>query len=397
MFNAGAIMGTLGLDASGFTRGMLQAQGLMQVFPSFVTNFMANPLLGLIDVFKRAGAALVGMVTGFADEADKIGDIATNIGTSVEFLSGLSLVAEQAGSGLDDVADGLKMLGRNAAEAARGGGSAHEAFSRMGISVVNANGQLRPLSELMMEVADGLAQLPEGGVRTAAAMDIFGRSGTNLVGTLSQGSKAIVEQMHQFDAYGRTITSQGAKVGGAWNDLMNELSKAWEGFKHMIAQPILEALMPQLQKLMDWVKTHPAEIRAAAESIGQTLASVVSNIQASIDSLLSSLAKAFVMLSTIKGAVEGMKIGSAFGPKGAIIGGIGGGIVGFAGSTYALGKMNDAAASFTNNNNSTTYNAQINVTSDGVTPAMRQAAEELGRQWKAQQAMEATRRVNLGM
>ena len=46
MFDAGGITSKLSLDVSGYAQGMLQATSIAQMFPSVVTSFLANPLLG---------------------------------------------------------------------------------------------------------------------------------------------------------------------------------------------------------------------------------------------------------------------------------------------------------------------------------------------------------------
>ncbi|MGE5608995.1 MAG: hypothetical protein ACM359_07060, partial [Bacillota bacterium] len=75
VFDAGAAVGTLGLDTSGFVRGLMTAEGLMQMFPSWVTNFMANPLLGFVGILQdsaRAIAAWVGQIAELDDAADEL-------------------------------------------------------------------------------------------------------------------------------------------------------------------------------------------------------------------------------------------------------------------------------------------------------------------------------------
>lgn len=60
-FDAGSISSTLSLNTDPFAKGMLKAESLMQVFPQSVTTFMANPLLGVINVAKDVGGALINL------------------------------------------------------------------------------------------------------------------------------------------------------------------------------------------------------------------------------------------------------------------------------------------------------------------------------------------------
>jgi hypothetical protein len=88
---------------------MLGAQSLMSVFPAMVTNFMANPLLGLIGVAKDAGSALIGMFKGVTDAEDNLQDMAKAVGVDVSFLDGLGKAAELSGSNVMEMADALEV------------------------------------------------------------------------------------------------------------------------------------------------------------------------------------------------------------------------------------------------------------------------------------------------
>lgn len=387
MFNAGAIMGTLGLDASGFTRGMLQAQGMAQIFPSIVTNFMANPLLGFIDLARQAMRALVDLFSASAAAADNIGDLATNVGVTTEFLSGFGLVAQQAGSSVEAVGDALKFLGRNSAEAAAGNKDLRETFARMGISITDASGALRPVSELMLEVSDALAALPEGGERSRVAMELLGRSGVDMIATLSQGSAAIKEQMRVFDQYGATVSKVAAESGDKWQDTMGELMIAYQGFKNMIGERLRDALLPYLQSLLDWVRTHPQEIRAKAMEIAEAVAGAATTAAAAIEALMGNLRAFMVVLGALGTAKAAASVGAMFGPAGAVVAGVGGAIVGGV-STY----MATSSPAVTNN-----YNAEVTVQGGRGFDA-REMSDAMRVKWDREQAARtATQRINLGM
>jgi hypothetical protein len=273
-FVAGSVEGTLGWDVSPFRQAFLQTQGLMQTFPSLVTTFMASPMLGFANAAKSAvGVAssalhnLIDVVLESADAADAMGDMATNVGVSVEALSGLGLVAKQAGASVEAVADAYKFLGKSQAEAIAGiDKSAAKIFKDLGISLRDAAGNARPLEAVMMDVADGITATGASGDRTRIAMELLGRSGTDLIATLSQGSDAIKEQISRFDSYGAVIHSTAVQSGDAFNDLLGEVKIAWGGIQNLIGEPLREELTPLLQNAVNFVGANMPKIR---ETIGQ--------------------------------------------------------------------------------------------------------------------------------
>ncbi|MGB7157123.1 MAG: phage tail tape measure protein, partial [Tepidisphaeraceae bacterium] len=266
-FQAGSILATLGLDTAPYAQGMLQATSIAQLFPQTVTNFLANPLLGVIGIAKQTTGALVGMFDAAQDRADDVHDMAEAVGVSADELSGLGKVAGQAGSSINAVADAYKFLGRNAAEAAQGNKSNVENFGRLGITVTDATGKMKALPVLMREVADAMVRLPEGGARTQAAMDLLGRSGTDLIPTLKAGSAAIDEQIAKYRSWGATITQESANSADAWGDSMGEISLAWEGVQNTLGEQLRVALLPELENLLKWITSNQPAIREGISEI----------------------------------------------------------------------------------------------------------------------------------
>jgi hypothetical protein len=261
-FDAGAAVGRMGLDVSGYVSGILQAQTISAVMPQVVTNFIANPLLAVIGIAQSTGRALTQMFRSSTDAADNMDEMATAAGVSVEALSGLGRVAKENGSDVQGVADAFKFLGKSQAEAINGSKEGKASFAALGVAFANADGSAKSLDGLLLEVGDALYRLPSAGQRTAAAMDLLGRGGTGMLATFKQGSASIREQIDIYTRLGGVITQSQAQSAGAWNDAMDKMGAAWDGFKQMLIQPIRTALMPMLESLVAWVAENPGVIQA---------------------------------------------------------------------------------------------------------------------------------------
>ncbi len=61
-FNLGSIRAVLGLDEKDYTTGLLNAQAANEIFGHSVTNFINNPLLGTIGLFKNAALSTASLV-----------------------------------------------------------------------------------------------------------------------------------------------------------------------------------------------------------------------------------------------------------------------------------------------------------------------------------------------
>lgn len=94
-FNAGSIISKLGLDISPFAQGMLQAQGIINVFPQTVQNFLADPLLGVIGVAKDVASgvaaamqSVAGSIVGVATEGIQLAAANEQVSISYEVMLG---------------------------------------------------------------------------------------------------------------------------------------------------------------------------------------------------------------------------------------------------------------------------------------------------------------------
>jgi hypothetical protein len=295
----------MGLDVSGYVSGILQAQTISAVMPQVVTNFIANPLLAVIGIAKDTGRALKEMFTGSMDLADNLGEMAANAGVAVEALSGLGLVAKKNGADTQTVADAFKFLGKNQAEALAGSKEAKAAFANLGVAFANADGSARPLEGLLLDVGDALNRLPSAGQRTAAAMDLLGRGGTQMLATFAQGSGAIREQIAMYERMGAVVTQSTAEQSGRWNDLMDDLAAAWQGFKLMLAEPIRTALMPMLENLVAWVASNPEKIQAVIAG----MATVIKDVLGAVGSAVKFVVDNFQTMATVLGGVVAAVIG----------------------------------------------------------------------------------------
>jgi len=75
------------------------------------------------------------------------------------------------------MAKALEKVSKAALQAAQAGPSAKNAFKDLGIEVTNADGSLKNAKDLFDEVSAKFATIPDGPLKTAEAMKIFGRSG----------------------------------------------------------------------------------------------------------------------------------------------------------------------------------------------------------------------------
>ena len=184
---------------------------------SGLTRSITSGLGSLVPAATLAG--LGAMAKRSIDAADNLNDLSQRTGVGVESLSKFGAAAEDSGSSVDEVAKAMGRLARGVVDPAS---KTNEALRSIGVSATDANGKVRSLDQIMLSVSDVFAKLPDGAQKTALAIELFGKSGANLIPLLNQGSAALSE-------YGATIDTELAQAADKFNDSLNAISRSLAG------------------------------------------------------------------------------------------------------------------------------------------------------------------------
>ena len=207
------------------------------------------------------GAAMTKLVTDTISFAASLDDLSEKTGASVENLSGLAKVASISGESIETVETGLIRLSKALAGAddeAKGAGRALEALAL-------DPEKLRAMdsADAMKAVADAMSQFRDGTGKTALALDLFGKSGAQLLPFL----KDLAEQQ---SIAGKLTTEQAAAA--------EALEKAWRRTTSeggAVAKGLVLDLIPAFAYAVDVVKG--AKIGIA--QFGSSLAVVAKDIE----------------------------------------------------------------------------------------------------------------------
>jgi hypothetical protein len=268
----GILAASAGLGAIGGTIGGLIANGITSAF-SAVTSFASN--LG------EVGGRLV--------------DMSDRTGVGVEALAELEHAATMGGTSLDALEGGLTKMGVKLADAAGGSKTAVAAFDAIGVSVTELQG-LSP-DQQFERIADGLAGITDPGARAAAAMDIFGKSGADLLPMMKDGAKGIRDFREEAKGLGR-ITEEDARavdeLGDTFANVQTGITNAGVAIAASFA-PVLndlgQVLVPVVNTLAGAASTVGKMVSAmlAANPPLTVLSSGLSSLGGMFDSVLTAM------------------------------------------------------------------------------------------------------------
>jgi hypothetical protein len=205
-----------------------------------------------------AGTAITGIFTAIvlktAQVGDQFNDMSLRTGVSVEHLSTLAYAAELSGTNIEGLEIGLKFLTKGMDDASKGIGTAKDAFEYLGISVVDAEGNLRPTIDVLKEAATKIAEIENPAKQAALAMDLFGaRSGTQLIPLLKEGGAGIEELMGKAKDLGIEISTKSAQAADEFKDKMTSLTGSLAGAGRTIGDVLIPAIIPLIEKATEIV------------------------------------------------------------------------------------------------------------------------------------------------
>jgi hypothetical protein len=261
-----ALTVALGVDTAQFSEGLKQAQGKLAGFASK----MKGPMLAVgAAVAAAAGGLAVGLKSTI-DAADDMSKAASKIGIPIEELSRLKYAADLSGVSFEGLQTGVRKVSSIMADSAAGITSATEAMSRYGLSAKNADGSLKSASQIMSEVADKFAAMPDGAEKTAMALDLFGKAGADMIPLLNGGSAALTQLMGEADKFGQVFSEGMGKNAEAFNDNISRL----QGTFGALAASIATAALPYLVQFSDWLVANSGNITQAAVGFIEFTASI---------------------------------------------------------------------------------------------------------------------------
>lgn len=194
-----------------------------------------------------AGAFAVDKILDFTkeliDEATALSRQATILGTSTKELEEWEYAAQRSGLSAEDFTAAVTKMSRNINEASENaGGNAAKAFKKLGVAVKDSSGKLLSPTDALDQLAVGLEGIHDPAQRTALVMDLFGRSGAQLLPFLSKGPEGLAKLRAEVDELGAGMDETFIKGAKEYKGNMARLNLALKGFGIQVIGPLLPLL-----------------------------------------------------------------------------------------------------------------------------------------------------------
>jgi hypothetical protein len=200
-------------NSSGLDRALGKAESSLSRFAKGAAAGIAGALSA--GVFVAAGKAAL-------NYADNIGKVAQKVGMTTEELSGLNYAAKLSDLSIEQLQSSLGIMARKMGDSA-------ESFQAFGVSLRNNDGTMRGTNEVLMDVADKFAMMPDGVQKSQWALELFGRSGLDLIPLLNGGAASIAEMTNEARMFGVVVSQEAAAGAEQFNDNITRLTQYAKG------------------------------------------------------------------------------------------------------------------------------------------------------------------------
>lgn len=247
------------------------------------TKTMGQKIAGALTSVKAAVAGIgivlaargiVGSFNETAEALDKIAKKARLTGMAAEDLSVLAYAAKLANTDFDALSSGVSTLQKRLGEVAQTGkGKAKDALYELGVNFKSAGGQIRPLKELLPDIADRLASIQDPAQKAYLASRLFGEQWEGMANTLDTGSAAFRRAYNEANRLGAVFTKGQVESAEAYNDALTRIGQAIFGLK----AKLVIYLAPTLAEIADKMAALTASLPNMVKNLTQTIANAIGN------------------------------------------------------------------------------------------------------------------------
>lgn len=278
---------------------------------------MAAAFTAAVAAAKEVGQALVDATTETASYADEMLTMSSTTGLSTDTLQELNYAAELLDVNVDTVTGSMTKLEKSMGSAAdkniafeEAAAALHEqleagkitiddyengvqealeknatGYDKLGISVTDANGNLRDNEEVFWEVIDALGQMEDGTERDLLAMELLGKSGKELNPLIEAGSEAFRDLADEAHETGYVMSGDTLDAFGAFDDQMVRFNNATDNAQHALGGILLPMLgdlasdgTDYLNEFAQAVSSSGGDVDAIGDAISKILPKVFETV-----------------------------------------------------------------------------------------------------------------------
>jgi len=238
---------------------------------------------------------------------DSFKDMSQRTGIAVETLSRWSYAAKLSGTSIEKIQFGLKNFSQNLTKTNQKTTDLNTNFGKLGIETRDAAGNIRPMDDVLLDVADRFKTMPDGAQKAALAVQLFGKAGMDMIPMLNEGREGIERMNREADLFRVTIGQDAADAGSRLADNIDRLRAFTTGLVNTFGAQMFPALNTLLEGFFgneEAVKMFQIAAVKMAALVGKSMITLIPIMMSVGTGILDIAGATMETLSTITGGAK---------------------------------------------------------------------------------------------
>lgn len=207
---------------------------------------LSDKTRGLSTAAASGLGSMVGLAVNAGKTADDLLTLSRNTGISVNELQKMQYASDLIDVSMDQMTGSLTKMTKQMA-------SGNDAFATLGVSITDADGNMRSATDVWYESLEALSQVENGTLRDQLAMELFGKSAMDLSGIVDDGGAALRQYGQEAEDMGLILSDDAVNSAGEFNDALDRLKATAQQSFFEAGATLAETLIPMLETLVQKV------------------------------------------------------------------------------------------------------------------------------------------------
>ena len=171
------------------------------------------------------------------------------------------------------------------------------------ISLEDADERMRSFLRGNTEAGDAIGLFTSELQRDNYALELYGIKWLDL----NEAQRQMLMLNVASDIYEQSgAMGQAAREGHSWSNAMGNLSRAWQEVLGKLGGPIMNALLPQIERLSKWLTENPEKVEGFANAIGDIAGVTIDGLISGLEWIVNNSEQIAATISNIGGAVKNL-------------------------------------------------------------------------------------------
>lgn len=314
--NAAEVFDELGKEAKNSSKQAKESTEGFTVLKGAIASLAADGIKLAISGAKKLASALIDLGV----QADDLNTLSKQSGFTTDMLQKMDYAADRIDVDMSTIIASAKKLKKNMTS---NSADTAAAWDVLGISLRDANGELRDSTTVFFEVVKALSKVNNETERDTLAMQLFGRGADELAGIIDDGGAALNTYGKEAEELGVILSQDTLNAANKFNDSVDKIKATTRGTFAVIGGEIAGELAPELEilakeaqnaaKKIDWrsvvksvvgvLKNFVKLVKSAATTILPKLVKVLGFVANNFDALVKVLFTGVTVFKTLKAAM----------------------------------------------------------------------------------------------